>query len=232
MGYWAFFHAVNPTLSVYSFSADGNTWSTPQAAFPTSIMTPNVAAGQPSIWYYYDSVQHSTFVYVAAGDGSAEGIGAGTFPASGAVPKSNDTSGNFLFARRGQLCTSGVCPVGNINWDVNGSGGGTSSILRQQGTVRVQDTVAANACQVLGAGNPSGNSCNAGTGLCARYDVQAGHSAVVTYSPAGGPRREHEHGFRLAIRRVGRLHGRRRRRLHGSGSAFPASPRTWAATPP
>src|SRR4051812_40016136 len=60
-GYWAFFHAVNPTASVYSYSSDGSSWSTPQSVFPSSLMSPDVAAGQPSVWMYYDATFSSTY---------------------------------------------------------------------------------------------------------------------------------------------------------------------------
>ncbi|MFI5361788.1 MAG: hypothetical protein ACHQ49_07440, partial [Elusimicrobiota bacterium] len=181
VGYWAFFHAVNPTASEYSFSPDGSTWSTAQSVFPTSTMAPDVAAGQASIWYVSSGTV--MYVYAVANDGNVDIGGSGTYPANAKQPLSADTSGNKVFARRGVLCTSGSCPTGNITWDAAGNGV-ASQILRQEGTVRVQDDTRPGLCQVNKAA--TGNLCNAANSYCARFDAQAGHSAVITYTPAGG----------------------------------------------
>jgi hypothetical protein len=178
MGYWAFFHAVNPTNSVESYSADGNTWSTPQNVFPYATLAPNVAAGQPSIWYFYDSVTLSTYVYAVANDGNIESPGIGTV---GGTLKTNDTSGNNMFVRRGQLCTGSGCPVGNINWDV---GSAVGILTKQMAALMPGSGAAYNANTNCQAGLYPNRTC-AQTGTnCAKYDLQAQHSAVVTYSPA------------------------------------------------
>ncbi|MEK7384626.1 MAG: hypothetical protein AAB262_15265, partial [Elusimicrobiota bacterium] len=132
-GYWVFFKATNPDRAIWRFSPDGQDWKATDETgswvdqadvFPFTLLAPDAAWSNPSIWY----ASNLNRIYVTAND-AASNIG-GSGPTTDG--RMGDATGNKLFLRWGTPSADGA-----ITWNPAG-------IRRQRMTMRNVGTLCQN----------------------------------------------------------------------------------------